>query len=141
MSIPFRRAQRRGAALLMALVALALVTILLSTITAQVVRQRQTLRQQQRQHQADWLARAGVELAAARLVANPVTFVEEKQELLPDAKWRIAVEKSANDSFTVAVDAQVGLADGRTVVRSLNKRFRRSETGDMVKLEALPDAK
>ena len=134
-------ATRAGAALLMAMVALAVVTILLSTVTAQIVAQRRVLRQQERQHQADWLARAGVELAAARLLVNSAPFVDDKQELLPDSKLRISAEKSANDSFTVTVDAQVGMADGRVVARSLTKYFRRSETGDAVKLQSNSDVK
>ena len=132
------RRGRRGAALIMALVALACVTIVLSTITAQVVSQRLTVRRQERQRQAEWLARAGVELAAARLLDSPAPFVDDKQELIGDSKLRIAVEKADKDSFAVKVEAQVGLAEGRTVVREASARFRRTDKGGAVRLETIP---
>ncbi len=133
--------QRKGVALIMALVAMALVTIVMTTLVAQIVAQRRLVQQRQRGLQAEWLARAGVELAAARLLDAPTAFSDDKQELLPDTKLKIVVEKSGADSFVVAVEAQVGLQDGPAVFRESSARFRRSEKGGAVRLEAVAGEK
>jgi type II secretory pathway component PulK len=133
--------QRKGIALLMALVAMALVTIVMTVLVAQIVAQRRLVQQRQRQLQAEWLARAGVELAAARLIETPTAFTDDKQELLPDTKLKITVAKSAGDVFTVAVEATVGLQDGPAVLREASTRFRRSGKEGAVRLEAVPSEK
>ena len=128
---------RRGLALLMALVAMAVITVVLSVITTQIITQRQMVRQRQRQFQAEWLARAGVELAAAKLLESPTAFVDPKQELVPDSKLRIVVEKAEGDAFKVTADAEVGLAEGRPVSRSATSHFRRTDKGGTIRLEAV----
>jgi len=127
---------RRGMALLMALVAMAVISVVLAVMTSQIVTQRQMARQRQRQLQADWLARAGVEFAAAKLLESPTPFMDDKQELAPDSKLRIVVEKGEADSFQVTAEAQVGLQD-RTVMRSASSRFRRSDQGGVVRVQAV----
>ena len=129
--------KRKGVALIMALVAMAVITIVLTVITTQIVTQRHMVRQRQRQLQADWLARAGVELAAARLLDSPTAFKDDKQQFAEDSKLSIVVEKAEADSFTVTVEAQVGLTDGRAVARSATSRFRRTDKGGVVRLEAV----
>lgn len=131
-----RLTSRRGMALLMALVAMAVISVVLAVMTSQIVAQRQMARHRQRQLQADWLARAGVEFAAAKLLENATPFVDDKQELAPDSKLRIVVEKGETDSFQVTVDAQVGLQD-RAVMRSVSSHFRRSDQGGAVRLQAI----
>jgi type II secretory pathway component PulK len=128
---------RKGIALLMALVAMAIVTLAMTMLVTQIVAQRRLVQQRQRQLQAEWLARAGVELAAARLLDSAAAFSDDKQEVLPDTKLKIAVEKSGADAFTVAVEAQVGLQDGPAVFRRVNARFRRSDKSGAVRLEAI----
>lgn len=125
---------RKGIALLMTIVAMAVITIILSVITAQILAQRQMVRQRHRQLQTEWLARAGVEFGAARLLENPTAFVDDKQELTPDSKLRIAVERAEADSFVVTSEAQVGLADGPVVVRTTTKRYRRSDNAGLIRL-------
>lgn len=130
-------AGRKGAALLMAMVAMAVLTVVLSVLTTQIISQRQMVRQRHRQLQAEWLARAGVESAAARLLEKPAAFIDDKQELMPDAKLRVVVEKADQDSYTVTAEAQIGMEDGRAVVRTMTGRFRRSDKGGDVRLEAV----
>ena len=126
---------RRGAILIMAIVAMAVLSVVLTVLVAQVVAQRQMVRQRHRQLEAEWLARAGVELAAARLLQSSNAFDDAKQVLLPDSKVRILVEKAEGESFNVTVEAEVGLADGRSVRRDVTSRFRRTEKDGAVKLE------
>jgi len=68
--------RRPGVALVMALVVMAILVVILTMVTRHIVSQRHTVHQRHRQLQAEWLARAGVELAAARLLDNPTPFVQ-----------------------------------------------------------------
>ena len=128
---------RQGVALITALIAMAVLTVILSVVTLQVVRQHNYVRQRQRQLQADWLTRAGVEVAAARLLQSPAGFSDDKQELAADTKVRIVVEKTDADSYLVTVEVQVGL-EGPTVTRGASARFRRTDAGGMVRLQRIP---
>jgi len=128
---------RRGIALIMALVAMAVITMVVGVMAAQIAAQRGMVKQRHRQHQAEWLARAGVELAAARLLESPAAFVEEKQNIAPDSRLRIAVEKAGADSFKVTCDAQVGLDEHRVVARTVIRRFRRFDTEGTIRLETI----
>ena len=130
--------RRRAAALIMALVAMAIITVVLTTITAQIVSQRQSVRHRQRQLQAEWLTRAGAEWAAAQLLQKPEAFTEEQQQFVPDSKTRIAVEKSADGTFRVTVDASVGMSEGRPVARTVTTTFRRAEKEGTVRLDTMP---
>jgi type II secretory pathway pseudopilin PulG len=132
---------RYGAALIMALVAMAIITIVLAAMTAQIVAQRQAVRQRQRQLQTEWLMRAGAELAAARLLQRPDSFSDDQQQFAPDSKVRVVVEKSDGNRYLVTVDATVGQNEGRPVARSLSTSFRRSEKDGVVRLETLPATK
>jgi len=131
---------RNGMALIAALVAMAILSVILTVVTVQVVKQRQMITQRHRQLQADWLIRAGIESAAARLLDSPSAFRDDKQEIAPNSKVRIVVEKSGADLFIVTVDAEVGVEEGPLVARSGTRHFRRIETGGMVRLQAVvPD--
>jgi hypothetical protein len=132
------RAGRKGIAIVMALVLIATLAVIFSVVATQIVAQRQVLRQRHRQLQADWLARAGVELAAARLLAGAAAFSEEKQDLLPDSKVRISVDKIGQDSYVVAVEAQVGEVDEPPMVRTAKRSFRRTEENGVVHLRVIP---
>lgn len=135
-------APRKGMALIAALVAMAVLSVILTIVTVQVVKQRQMITQRHRQLQADWLVRAGIESAAARLLESPAGFRDDQQAIAPNSKVRIVVEKSAADLFLVTVDAEVGVEEGPLVARSGTRTFRRSESGGAVRLQAaVPDKK
>jgi hypothetical protein len=129
--------RRKGIAVVMALVVMATLAIILSVVTMQIVSQRQMIHQRHRQLQADWLARAGVELAASRLLNNASAFSEEKQDLLPDATVRIVVEKAGEDLYAVTVEAELGAKEEALMVRTASRRFRRTDNGGVV-LQAIP---
>jgi type II secretory pathway pseudopilin PulG len=132
-----RSCGRPGVAIIAALVVMAILTILLTVVTMQIAAQRQTLRNRHRQMQAEWLARAGVEFAVARLLESPAGFSQEQTDLLPDAKVHIVVERSAPGVYSITADAAVGQKDEAPVRRSANARFRRTDTKGAVRLQAV----
>ena len=133
-----KQAKRKGIALVMAIMLMAVLTVILTVVTLQIVSQRHVIRQRQRHLQADWLARAGIESAGARLLDSPAAFTDDKLDLLPDSKLRIAVEKSDADVYLVTVEAQVGL-EGAPVARTASARFRRTDRDGVIRLEAVGD--
>jgi len=135
MSILMPNSKRNGAALIMAIIAMAAISVLLAVMAAQIVTQRQMVRQRHQQLQAEWLVRAGVEYAAARLLDSPSAFSDDKQELAPDSKLSIVVTKAGADAYEVSIDAKVGVSNGHAVVRTTNARFRRSDKDGTIRLE------
>jgi hypothetical protein len=133
------KAKRKGVALITAIVVMAALAILMTVVTVQVVAQRNLLRQRERQLQADWLARAGVERAAARLLDSPQEFSEENRDLAPAGKVTIEVKKAAADKdvYVVNAEAEVGLPDEKAVIRTATGRFRRTATGGVIRLDAV----
>jgi hypothetical protein len=120
-----------------AIAALAAATIILSVITLELLAERQSLGRRQDRLQAEWLARAGLELAADRLLEKPAAFTEDNRELLPDARVRVTVEQEGSDVYAVTAEAEVGSRD-RMVVRTAHARFRRTASGGAVRLDTLP---
>ena len=127
--------RRNGMILLTALMTMAVLAVVLTVITAQVVAQRQMLRQRERRLQAEWAARAGIEHAIARLIETPKEFSEENRDLVPDSKVKIEVSKAGN-VFVIRADADVGLPDEKTLVRTATARYRRGKDGKMTRVEA-----
>jgi type II secretory pathway pseudopilin PulG len=133
--------RRAGLALVTALVVMAALAVILAVVGAQIVAQRQMVNQRHRQLEAQWLARAGVELAAARLLEKPDAFTEEKREQLSDSKVRIVVEKLGQDLYAITAEAEVGPPDEPTVIRTATALFRRTDSDGVVRLQALPQEK
>jgi hypothetical protein len=133
-----QRFTRRGAALLAVLVAISAIIIILSVTGAQVIAQRKLLHARQHKLQADWLARAGVECAAERLLQKPDAFKEERSDLVPQGIVNITVEKDAQGHFVVTSDASVGAKEMQPIGRTERVRFRRTEKDGVVRLEAVP---
>jgi type II secretory pathway component PulK len=129
-------APRKGLALVVTLVALAALTTIFSVMTLQLLAERQALGRRHQQLQADWLARAGVEQAAARLLDNPSAFTEDNRQLVPDARVHIVVAKVGPDLYAVTAEAEVSLQD-RPVARTAHARFRRTASGGTVRLDNL----
>jgi hypothetical protein len=123
--------------MIVVLVAMAVLSVVLTVVTVQVVKQRQMITQRHRQLQADWLIRAGAEVAAARLLDSGAEFRDDKQVLAPDSRVRIAVLKTGADLFSVNIDAEVGVEEGPIVARSSLRRFRRIDVGGVVRLQAV----
>lgn len=132
--------RRQGLAIVMALAVMAVLTVVLSVVTLQIVNQRKLMVQRQHQLQSEWLARAGIEVAAARLLDSAVAFTDDKQQLVPDSKLDIVVEKLRQDEYTVVVEAEVGRPDEHLKrARSASARLRRSVSKEGVRVQSLPE--
>src|SRR3990167_3215890 len=99
------RQPRRGMALIWALVVLAMTSFMIASITWQVLAHRRFLEHRQHRLQAQWLARSGLEIAAARLLDNPKPFVIDHRGLLPDSLVRITVAPGKEPNTFVAAAA------------------------------------
>jgi len=127
--------KRNGVALIMVIIAMAAISLLLAVMAAQIVTQRQMVRQRHQQLQAEWLIRAGVEYAAARLLDSPNAFSDDKQELALDSRLSIVVTKAGADAYDLKIEAKVGIENNHAVVRTTTARFRRTDKGGTVRLE------
>jgi hypothetical protein len=67
----YRRQDRRGVVLVVIIVCLTVAAAIFVSVVRQVAAERQALEGSQRLLQAQWLAEAGIERAAARLAADP----------------------------------------------------------------------
>jgi hypothetical protein len=80
-------------ALLLAVVILALVSAMAGVIAWQTSAARRLLDDHQQQLQAAWLARAGIEQACARLLAEPDKYAGETIEPIPRGTVHIAIAR------------------------------------------------
>jgi hypothetical protein len=122
-------------------VALAVVSVVSAAVTWQCLASRRLLDRRQHQLQAESLARAGVELAADRLLTDPAGYRGESVELIPGAQVRIEVraDEGAADVFRVTSEARFP-KDGRdSVRRSARRSFRRTSKGGQVRLEVVSE--
>lgn len=132
----------RGVASIWALVVLSVLTVLLSAITWQLLASRRALERRQHQIQASYLAEAGVERAADRLLAKPAGYAGETIEIIPGSSVRIEVHKDPKetDAYRVQVHARYPQTPSEAVVRTATRRFRRTAENEAVRLEVLHDA-
>ncbi len=130
-------ARRRGFAAITVLVVLAVLTIVSSVVTLQMVSQRRFLQQREQRLQADNLARAGIEFAAARLLGSDAGFKEERTDWIPEGAVRIRATRAKDNVYSVIVEASVGPDEERSVRKTLTREFRRIEKGGSVRLEPL----
>ena len=136
-----RPPSRRGSALLIAVAALAIVSAVMAAVTWQCLAGRRLLDHRQHELQAGSLARAGVELAAGRLLDDPAGYRGESVEPVPGALVRIEVraDPEAADVFRVTSEARFP-RDGREAVRrSAARTFRRTTRDRQVRLEVVSE--
>jgi hypothetical protein len=121
--------------------ALALVSVVSAAVVWQCLAGRRLLGHRQHELQADWLARAGVELAADRLLADPAGYTGESAEPIPGAEVRVEVraEPGSANVFRVTSTARFPRDGPDTVLRSATRSFRRTSRGDRVGLEVVAE--
>jgi hypothetical protein len=137
------RPARRGIAALWALVVLAVLTVVIGFITWQSVTGFRRADHRQAQLQALWLARSGVELAAARLLDNPAGYTGETLELIPRSQVRITVttDPKQEQTFLVTCEARYPADERDSVLRAQSRRLRRVAEKGRVRLEVVvPEA-
>ena len=95
------------------------------------------LRDRQQALQATWLARSGVEIAAARLLADPA-YRGETLELIPSSKVEVAIERipADGDTYRVTATGQT-LASRQPHVRTSSRTFRRVLDGGKARVEVV----
>jgi hypothetical protein len=116
------------------LVVLSILSAILYSATLQYTGRRQ-LDQRERQVQADLLARAGIEMAAARLLADPANYTGETADLFANGHVSVtvrAVDKSGN--FELISEGRYE-TPGAKVTRSQTRRFRRVVEEGRARLE------
>ena len=131
--------RRRGLAAVWALVVLAVITILMTLITWQSLAGLRQADRRDHQLQAEWLARSGLELATARLLADD-DFKGETLEPVPRSRVTITVETKpdAPGVFHVTSEARYP-AEGRlSVVRTATREVRRVVEKERVRIEVIP---
>jgi len=103
--------QPRGVAVLILLISLGIVAVLLSLLLRQAALARRAYQQDRQTLQAEWLAEAGVERAAARLAADAKYTGETWQVPARDLKGndggevRIKIDAAASGRSTLHVEA------------------------------------
>jgi type II secretory pathway pseudopilin PulG len=128
--------RRAGFGLIVMLVALAIVAILLGSITFQIVINRKALARHENRLQALWLARAGLDIAAAKLLA--ADYRGETIELIPAGTVRIDVRQE-KENFHVSSEATYPANSAEPVVREVSRIYHRVTEGKRTRLEASAD--
>jgi type II secretory pathway pseudopilin PulG len=132
---------RRGIALMGALVALAILSMLITLIAGQMMAHRRVLEHRQYQLQATWLARAGFERAVSRILSDPAEYDGESTEIIRLSSVRIEVKKedAVTGIYRVDVEARYPTDTKDSVKRLLRRRVQRRMDGEKFRLEILPD--
>jgi hypothetical protein len=128
-----------GLAIMAAVVTLAILSLLMSAIAWQLLANRRMLHHREYQLQADLLARAGVEHAAARLLASPDGFAEETLQLIALSSVTIELEADPNSPgvYRVTSEARYPTDAADYVTRSVTRKFLRQVDGESVQLQSL----
>jgi hypothetical protein len=133
---------RRGVAILWVLVVFTLLSAVIAVITWQHMAGRKVLDQHQKNLQATWLARAGMELATARLLESPQAYEGDVTDLVPDSKVHIELRATpgSTTSFVLKSEATYPIGDRHPTIRSLSRQVRRLGEKNQVRVEPeLPD--
>ncbi|MFO0808441.1 MAG: hypothetical protein U0746_07445 [Gemmataceae bacterium] len=119
--------RRSGAVALWALVVLSLLGAVSATTAWHWVATRRTLDKRCYELQANWLARAGGELAVARLLAGADSYTGETIAIIPESELRIAVRKDG-DKYRVRCEVRYPLDYPRPITKALTwTAIRRSD--------------
>jgi hypothetical protein len=129
--------RRLGFGLVALIAVLAFVAILMGSITMQIFMNRKTAVRRVNQVQALWLARAGLEIAAAKVLAGADQYRGESVELIPTGKVSIEVRQE-KDIFRVRSEASFQGESPFPVVQEASRAYRRIVEGERVRVEVLP---
>jgi type II secretory pathway pseudopilin PulG len=125
---------RRGFTMIWAVVVLSVVTAMTATLSWQIVADRRAVEQRRHQAQSLWLARAGIERAAERLLRDPAGYTEETVELLPRSQVRIVVRTEEEGVLLVTSEGRYP-TDDKPAVTTRSQRFRRTVEKGEARLE------
>jgi predicted DNA-binding protein (UPF0278 family) len=128
---------RRGLAILWVMIVLVLVSAVIGLITSQHLAGRNMLEQRQKRMQADWLARAGIEVGLSRLLDKPQAFSGDITDLLANSKVHIdiQVDSGSTTTFTIMSEAHYSTNIPHQVLRSMTRHVRRVVDKGQVRVE------
>jgi hypothetical protein len=89
------------------------------------------------QIQADWLARAGAEAAIDKILANPKEYSGETVSLIPGSEIKVTVKKDGDNVYRIESVARYPVGERGMSVRSVQRAFKRVESGKTIKLEPI----
>jgi len=126
-------------ALMSVMVALAILSVMLTAITWTILANRQMLQRRETRLQALWLARAGVEIACENLMRNPAyTGETSSPSAQGEVKISVTTDPKTPGVFHISSQARFPLDRPDLVVREVSASLRRRIDGDDVRLEFLP---
>jgi type II secretory pathway pseudopilin PulG len=133
------RSPRRGVAVIIALVALAVLTVVMAAIAWYGLASRRQIERRENRLQCLWLARAGLERAAAHLLTGPAGYKKESVEFIPLSQVRIEVHDAKGPAgvFEVTCVARFPTDDRHASERTLTRRYRRTVQGNRVRVEVV----
>lgn len=128
--------RRTGAALMWTLVVLSVLTVTSGVAVREFLMVRGQTAHRRHRIQAEWLARSGVELAAARLLADD-GFAGEAVEPIANGPVRIVVSKDAGKpgSYQIRCDATYPADDPRPIRVTLTRTATRRTDGKKVTVD------
>jgi len=116
------RALHRGVACVMALAVLAILGVIMGTVFAQGLRGHRLADRRIDQLQTLWLARSGVEMAAARLVGEPL-YAGEVMKPVPDSLVTVKVQGHGG-LYVIRSEGRYAIESNAPLMRRLERRFR-----------------
>lgn len=132
---------RRAAACLWALVVLSLLGVVSATIAWNWLAARRTLSARHHALQTTWLARAGGELSAVRILADGDGYIGETVSPIPDSQVKIEVRKEPDRSgvYRILCLATYPVGDSRAVTKAMVWTATLSADPAAVRLEVVPE--
>jgi hypothetical protein len=133
---------RRGVAILWVLFVLALFSAVIGLSLKDFYANRTVLQQRQKRLQADWLARAGIEVGAARLLESDKPYQADLTDLLSGSRVHVSVElhPGSKSDYILSSEAVYPTSDPHPVRRSISRQLRRLVEKGSVRLEPISTA-
>jgi type II secretory pathway component PulK len=130
-----KRIRRRGFALVFVVVILMLCSALMVSITTQIAAAHKLIDRRENRQQALWLARSGVELAAAHLLRDP-KYKGETTELMPLGRVHVTVlPEKKTGVLQITSEARFPTNVRDPAVQVVTRSYRRVVDGTTVRLE------
>src|SRR5262245_9469414 len=125
---PHRTFERRGAAIIFAVAVLSALMVFMLTTTKYLTSTRRIAENRFNRVQAEWLDRAGIELAVARIIADAGADQNEPMLLIPDSQIQLKITRDTQsaDNYRIVSDARFGLSRPETARCVLTRMVRRS---------------
>jgi hypothetical protein len=129
---------RPGIAAIWLLVVLAALSMLSAAVVGQLSAARRQVDAHRNRLEAEWLARAGYELAVAHLLAEPNGYTGETVKPIPGGEVKIVVRKEPGDNgpYKVDCEARYPVGERNVVVKVVQRACKRVEGPGGARIEA-----